>query len=74
MATVQIYGTLPGGGGGTGNYNDLENKPSINGVTLAGNKTTADLNISAPKITFGTEDLTPGVSELEEGALYFVYE
>ena len=26
-----------GGGGGTNNYNDLENKPSINGATLQGN-------------------------------------
>lgn len=35
-----------GGGGGTSNYNNLSNKPSINGVTLQGNKTSADLNIS----------------------------
>ena len=33
------------GGSGTSNYNNLSNKPSINGVTLSGNKTTADLNI-----------------------------
>ena len=33
------------GGGGTTNYNDLENKPSINDVTLAGNKTSADLGL-----------------------------
>jgi hypothetical protein len=35
-----------GGGGGTSDYEDLDNKPSINSVTLSGNKTTADLNIS----------------------------
>ena len=34
-----------GGGGGTSNYNQLTNKPSINGVTLTGNKTTSDLGI-----------------------------
>lgn len=34
-----------GGGGGTDNYNDLSNKPSINSVTLSGNKTTSDLSI-----------------------------
>lgn len=34
-----------GGGGGTTNYNDLNNKPSINGVTLSGNKTPAQLGI-----------------------------
>lgn len=35
-----------GGGGGSSNYNDLSNKPSINGFMLEGNKTSADLNIS----------------------------
>lgn len=43
---------IDGGGGGTGgDYNDLENKPSINGVTLSGNKTTSDLGISQPTKT-----------------------
>lgn len=32
-------------GGGSGDYDDLTDKPSINGVTLSGNKTTADLLI-----------------------------
>lgn len=35
--------TLPSGG--TDNYNDLSNKPSINNVTLSGNKSTSDLSI-----------------------------
>ena len=35
-----------GSGGGTSDYNDLSNKPQINSVTLSGNKTTSDLNIS----------------------------
>ena len=37
-----------GGGGGSGTYayDDLMNKPTINSVQLAGNKTTADLHIS----------------------------
>ena len=34
-----------GGSGSTTNYTDLENKPSINNVTLTGNKTTSDLGI-----------------------------
>ena len=34
-----------GGGGGTTNYNGLENKPKINGVELRGNKTSADLKL-----------------------------
>lgn len=32
-----------GGGGGTTNYNQLSNKPQINGHTLSGNKTASDL-------------------------------
>ena len=35
--------TATGGGGGTTDYADLTNKPSINNVTLSGNKTSADL-------------------------------
>ncbi len=34
-----------GGGGDTGNYNDLTNKPSINGHTLIGSKTSSDLDL-----------------------------
>ena len=33
----------------TTNYNDLANKPSINGVTLVGNKTSEDLGIIGDK-------------------------
>ena len=33
------------GGGGTDDYEDLENKPSINGVELSGDKSTGDLGI-----------------------------
>ena len=34
-----------GGSGGTPNYSDLTNKPSINGVTLKGNKTGEDIGL-----------------------------
>lgn len=41
-----------GGGGGTTDYTELENKPSINSVTLSGNKTTSDLGIDeVPEVT-----------------------
>lgn len=101
-----------GGGGGTSDYNELENKPTINGVTLQGTLTTPDILsafigtdgvtdgtiglVPAPTasdvdkflksdgtwdtagggttITYGTQDLTPGVSELAEGTMYFMYE
>lgn len=34
-----------GGGGGTSDYSQLENKPKINSVELDGNKTSADLGL-----------------------------
>lgn len=40
--------TLVGAGaGGTDDYEDLENKPSINNVTLIGNKTSSDLGLAS---------------------------
>lgn len=35
-----------GGGGGTTNYNELSNKPSIEGQQLVGNKTASDLGLA----------------------------
>lgn len=35
-----------GGGSGTTNYNDLSNRPKINGVTLSGDKSASDLGIA----------------------------
>lgn len=37
--------------GGSSDYSDLTNKPSINSVTLSGNKTTSDLGISYKDLT-----------------------
>lgn len=34
-----------GGGGGTTNYNELNNRPQINGTTLTGNKSASDLGL-----------------------------
>ena len=46
--------------GGSSDYNDLENKPSINGVELVGDKSLADLNIkqdyTADDISFSDGD------------------
>lgn len=39
--------TSGGGGGGTEDYADLDNKPQVNGVTLSGNKTSADLKLQS---------------------------
>lgn len=43
-----------GGGGGTDDYNDLNNKPQINGNTLTGNKTASQLGISIPSASNAT--------------------
>lgn len=45
VESVEVVRT--GGGGGTSDYNDLSNKPQINGVTLSGNKSLSDLGIAA---------------------------
>ena len=46
-----VKNTGGSGGGGSTDYTDLSNKPSINSVTLSGNKTSADLNlVSAPTV------------------------
>lgn len=47
-----VGGTIEFTGEGTDNYNELDNRPSINGVVLTGNKTTEDLHID----TGGTDD------------------
>ena len=66
----QVYKLSEGGsgGGGTSNYNDLNNKPSINGVTLSGNKTTSDLGITASgvgAIPSTDKGANGGVAELD---------
>ena len=65
-----------GGGGGTSDYSQLSNKPSINGVTLSGNKTSADLNIKSVR-TFeytgtGTNTNTLEVPGLTNDNLIFI--
>lgn len=48
IADLIASGQTGGGGGGTGgttNYNDLENKPKINGVELAGEKSLEDIGV-----------------------------
>ena len=68
-----------GGSGGTTNYNDLTNKPSINGVTLEGDKTGEEIGLinenqgveNAGKVLgIGSDgNVTPVSSPLDEQAL-----
>ena len=46
-ASGGVNGEIAFDGSGTDNYNELDNKPTINGVVLEGNKTSADLHISS---------------------------
>ncbi len=58
-STTQKWENGTGGGGGTSDYEDLTNKPQINGVALSGNKTTEDLNIfESFNLSFGAK-VTP---------------
>lgn len=51
--------TLPaGGGGGTDNYNDLSNKPSINSVTLSGDKSASDLSLASASHSHTKSDIS----------------
>lgn len=42
---------------GTGNYNALTNKPSINGCTLIGNKTCDDIRVQSPMRALTTQEI-----------------
>ena len=44
-SSVNLIGSFGGASTGTSDYNELSNKPSINGVELSGNKTGAQLNL-----------------------------
>jgi hypothetical protein len=56
-----------GGGGGTDDYNDLSNKPHINGVTLSGNKSSADLHLQGAT---SIVTLTTTSTELATNTIY----
>ena len=56
-------GQSGGGGGGTTNYNSLSNKPSINDVTLEGNKSLSELGVQ-PAGGYALESEIPDVSNL----------
>lgn len=75
LTALEVGGTkyaVPSGGGGTSDYTDLTNKPSINGVTLSGNKTTSDLGITASgvgAIPSTDKGANGGVAELDSNGL-----
>lgn len=58
-----------GGSGGTSDYNDLSNKPQINGNNLSGNKTSADLGLQAA-LTFDNVPTQGSSNPVTSGGVY----
>lgn len=62
------------GGGGTTDYNDLANKPAINGVKLVGNKTSSDLSLlTEQQLEEGLatkQDTIEDLDDIREGSDY----
>lgn len=58
-----------GGGGGTTNYNALSNRPSINGTTLSGNKTGAQLGLQQA-LTFDNTPTENSNNPVKSGGIY----
>lgn len=57
-----VNGTASGGGG-TSDYTDLTNKPKINNVTLAGNKSLSDIGAAAADETYTDAEVDALLSE-----------
>lgn len=75
IALIKALGSGGGGGGGTSDYDDLTDKPQINGVTLAGNKLgsalgLADLDAIAPDYPDLTFPVSAGQLCIHDGGLY----
>ena len=61
----QLNGSMGVVNATSNNYNDLANKPSINGVALAGNKTSEELNIIEDKTFVYTQAVSSDVWEIK---------
>ncbi len=71
LFAAKLAGGSGGGGGGTSDYTQLTNKPQINGVTLAGNKSTADIGIVEPWV--GTaEEYAQQSASIPAGTPYII--
>lgn len=68
-STMTISST--GGSGGTSDYTDLTNKPSINGITLSGDKSANDLDLPFKKVVLGNSD-TVIFEDLDVGVYQFI--
>lgn len=64
LGLIALVRSKSGGSGGTTNYNQLTNKPSINNVQLSGNKSLADLGAVEDIQINGTTILSDGVANI----------
>lgn len=72
---LQLKELIEGGGTGVSDYTDLDNKPSINNVTLIGNKSLSDLGIVNPIMIKGRVDSVADLANVQNpqpGWFYFV--
>ena len=70
LAAVYAGGSSGGGSGGTSNYNDLSNRPQINGTTLSGNKTAAALGLAAAPVEVTVSTAGAVTQALGAGKIY----
>lgn len=68
LLIAALKGGAGGGGGGTSSYNQLSNRPQINGVTLAGDKSGADLGLVPEEVTISTAGAV--TQALDAGKIY----
>lgn len=67
---VEEDGTISAnGGGGTDDYNDLDNQPQINGVTLSGNKTASELGLQ-DELTFDNMPTDDSNNPVKSNGIY----
>lgn len=58
---IELKAAIEGGGGGTPDYTQLSNKPQINGATLEGNKSSAELKLPYAETSY--IELASGIRE-----------
>ena len=69
LLIAALRGSSGGGSGGTSNYNELSNRPQINGTTLSGNKTPAALGLAAAPVEVNNTNTAPDV-DLDPEKIY----
>lgn len=69
VVDLAILKKMIGGGSGTNNYNDLSNLPQINGETLTGNKTAANLGLQ-DALAFDSAPTEDSTNPVISGGVY----